>query len=78
MITLNFGKFLKGAEYSGGSAVNILMQVTLPIKTDTECANTAYNLNFAFDRTKQICAGDGAYFYGGKDTCQGDSGKIYV
>jgi hypothetical protein len=47
------------------------MQVPLYIQTDYNCYNSIYSY---INTTTQICAGKGD----GKDTCQGDSGRIYI
>jgi secreted trypsin-like serine protease len=61
-----------GATSEGGSGSNRLMQVTVPIVSDQECANSYGN---SFDAATMICAGLRG---GGKDSCQGDSGGPLV
>ena len=48
------------------------MQVDLKIRSDVDCLNSVYGSDI--DSKKQVCAGDGT----GKDTCQGDSGKMII
>lgn len=56
-----------GATREGGAGSNILLEVDVPILTNTKC-NTQYGGGIT---DSMICAGFDA---GGKDSCQGDSG----
>nr|XP_045598972.1 proclotting enzyme-like isoform X1 [Procambarus clarkii] len=56
-----------GTIYYGGPVSSVLMEVSIPIWTNSDCDN-AYEQDII---DKQLCAGDKA---GGKDSCQGDSG----
>lgn len=58
-----------GLTSSGGNTTDVLMQATLPIVSDQECADSD-QVTLA-EATKMVCAGLPA---GGIDTCQGDSG----
>lgn len=55
-----------GDTTEGGSLADVLMEVTLPIVSNTSC-NQAYG----FITDNMLCAG---LTQGGKDSCQGDSG----
>jgi secreted trypsin-like serine protease len=57
-----------GTTSAGGSSSNQLRTATVPITSNTTCAN-AYGSDFV--QSDMVCAGDPS---GGKDTCQGDSG----
>ena len=56
---------------SGGSSPNVLMQVQVPIVTETKC-KYAYGSSI---HASMVCAG---LDQGGKDSCQGDSGGPMV
>jgi len=58
-----------GLTSSSGASTNVLLQATLPIVSDQECA--ASDQVTVAEATKMVCAGLAA---GGIDTCQGDSG----
>jgi len=54
-----------GTTSSGGSSSSTLLEVSLPVVTNTQCATS-----MGLIEDGQICAGGEA----GKDSCQGDSG----
>jgi len=54
-----------GTTSSGGSASSVLLEVSVPVVTSTQCATAMGPME-----NGQICAGGEA----GKDSCQGDSG----
>ncbi len=58
-----------GLTSNGGTTTDVLMQATLPIVSDQECADS--DQVTLSEATKMVCAGLPA---GGIDTCQGDSG----
>nr|CAD7266930.1 unnamed protein product [Timema shepardi] len=57
---------------SGGSSPDTLMEVSLPVVTNTQCAQIYGSSSIT---TSMLCAG---YLAGGKDSCQGDSGGPLV
>ncbi|RJQ82851.1 serine protease [Pseudonocardiaceae bacterium YIM PH 21723] len=61
-----------GATSEGGATSNSLLQVDVPLVSDSTCA-ASYGANF--NASAHICAGLAA---GGKDSCQGDSGGPLV
>lgn len=58
---------------SGGSTSNVLRQVLLKVRSDTECASEAGSQ--IINTATMICAGEKN---DNKDTCQGDSGGPLV
>ena len=60
-----------GTLSSGGSLAQVLMQVSVPIVTESTC-KTAYGSSI---HDSMVCAG---LAQGGKDSCQGDSGGPLV
>ncbi|CAG2062861.1 unnamed protein product [Timema podura] len=61
-----------GALSSGGSSPDNLMEVSLPVVTNTQCAQIYGSSSIT---NSMLCAG---YLAGGKDSCQGDSGGPLV
>ena len=53
----------------------VLMQVDLPIQSDTSCKSFGMSTSNPLNTITQICAGRNG---GNKDTCQGDSGGPLV
>ncbi|CAF0934190.1 unnamed protein product [Brachionus calyciflorus] len=60
-----------GSQYSGGPISRYLMEVELPILSDTKCKEKYQSV----ETTTAICAGDNGLNI---DTCQGDSGGPLV
>ncbi|XP_058822335.1 proclotting enzyme-like [Topomyia yanbarensis] len=56
-----------GTQFFGGPFAKVLMEVDMPIWSNSDCQNVYINRIFE----TSICAGD---HEGGKDSCQGDSG----
>jgi len=59
----------------GGDTSNILMQVGIPVISQTSCARQYASQGIRIDGAAMLCAG---YPQGGKDSCQGDSGGPFV
>nr|CAD7447419.1 unnamed protein product [Timema bartmani] len=65
-------RFLSNLLQSGGSSPDNLMEVSLPIVTNAQCAQIYGSSSIT---NSMLCAG---YVAGGKDSCQGDSGGPLV
>ena len=62
-----------GTTSSGGSMSSKLLEVTVKVMSNQECKNTGYQADWITEQ--MLCAGVSG---GGKDSCQGDSGKKLV